>query len=257
MLNACCWRRKAYVEGGFALGLYLASLVDQQKNADTDTARAEAELLLDLLTPVIKAWGSDYSLKANDYAIQILGGYGYTRDFPVEQYYRDNRLNPIHEGTNGIQAIDLLGRKILQQDGAALALLQREIRAAIAASKGIVDDTLRHELRHAADRLESVVIRLQRGREALGVTAYLANAAVFMDMLGRIVWAWIWLKQATPARQSLTNERSLSSGDQDFYRGKLKACQYFYQWELPQTATQAELLTSQDSTCMDMAGGWF
>jgi butyryl-CoA dehydrogenase len=104
------------------LCLYAALQVDRAHDPDAGVQR-DAGLLLDLLTPIVKSWGSDSSLKANELAIQVLGGYGYTREYPVEQFYRDNRINPIHEGTNGIQALDLLGRKVMQQDGAALKLL--------------------------------------------------------------------------------------------------------------------------------------
>ena len=119
--------QKAYVEGALALNLYCARLVDEQKTADSEAARVEAGQLLDMLTPIAKSWPSQWCLEANSLAIQVHGGYGYTRDYPVEQFYRDNRLNPIHEGTHGIQGLDLLGRKVTQQDGAGLALLGREI----------------------------------------------------------------------------------------------------------------------------------
>ena len=108
-------RAKSYAEGALALCLYSARLVDEAHDGD-----AEAQALLDLLTPIVKAWPSDYALAANDIAIQVLGGAGYTRDFQVERLWRDNRLNAIHEGTNGIQALDLLGRKILGDGGKAL-----------------------------------------------------------------------------------------------------------------------------------------
>jgi butyryl-CoA dehydrogenase len=249
--------QKAWIEGGLALGLYGAQLVDRRHNAHSDDERHHSWLLLELLTPVIKAWGSKYALKANDYAIQILGGYGYTRDYLLEQYYRDNRLNPIHEGTNGIQAIDLLGRKIFLQDGAAFALLQREIRASIAASKETLASEFRQELRAAADRLDSLVVTLRRARETLCAHIWLANASLFMDMLGRIVMAWIWLQQATIARSRLMSRTSLMPEDIAFYRGKLKACQYFFRYELVQTRTQHDLLISPDSTCLDMEDDWF
>jgi hypothetical protein len=103
--------QKAYVEGAFALGLYAARLVDEQRTGTSEAARAEAGLLLDLLTPIVKSWPAQWCLEANSLAIQIHGGYGYTREYPVEQFWRDNRLNMIHEGTHGIQALDLLGRK--------------------------------------------------------------------------------------------------------------------------------------------------
>ena len=95
----------------------------RQRTAQDEAERAEAHLLLEVLTPVVKSWPSQWCLEANSLAIQVHGGYGYTRDYPVEQFYRDNRLNPIHEGTHGIQALDLLGRKVVMNDGAALRLL--------------------------------------------------------------------------------------------------------------------------------------
>ena len=124
--------QKVFAEGALALVLYCARLVDEAANAVTDSARREAEALLGLLTLVAKSWPAEFGLAANDLAIQLHGGYGYTRDFDVEQVYRDNRLNPIHEGTHGIQAIDLVGRKILRDSGAALALLGERIIGTIA-----------------------------------------------------------------------------------------------------------------------------
>ncbi|MFO1349816.1 MAG: acyl-CoA dehydrogenase [Gammaproteobacteria bacterium] len=248
---------KAYVEGSLALALYAALLVDKQHHTETASEREETALLLDLLTPVIKAWGSEACLKANDYAIQILGGYGYTRDFLVEQLYRDNRLNPIHEGANGIQAIDLLGRKVAARDGAAIKLLHREIRATVAEAKWCLDDGLRQAVRYAADRLESTTLALLKSRATVGANVALANASLYMDLFGRVVLAWIWLKQAAIARRRLLAGDPLDPAEIAFYRGKLKACQYFIDWELPQTEQQAALLRNLDTTCLDMEPAWF
>ena len=121
--------QKSYVEGALALVLYCGLLVDEEKTAGTPEARAEAHLLLDTLTPVAKSWPSQWCLRANDLAIQVHGGYGYTPEYGVEQLWRDNRLNPIHEGAHGIQALDLLGRKSVQQGGAGLRLLLGRITA--------------------------------------------------------------------------------------------------------------------------------
>ena len=151
----------------------------------------------------------------------------------------------------------MLGRKLLLKDGAAYALLLQEIRSAIVDSKGILGDELRRELRHSADRLDSVVLKMLRGREALGSNIYIANAALFMDMLGRVVWAWIWLKQAGVAHHRLLSRESLSTSDTAFYRGKLKACQYYFNYELPLTLPQSELLMRLDTTCLDMDEAWF
>jgi butyryl-CoA dehydrogenase len=118
--------QKSYCEGALALELYCARLVDELHTGD-DAAKARSHLLLEVLTPIAKSWPSEWCLEANSLAIQVLGGYGYTRDYPVEQYWRDNRLNMIHEGTHGIQALDLLGRKVVMGEGAGLKLLQETI----------------------------------------------------------------------------------------------------------------------------------
>ena len=120
--------QKAYVEGGLALCLFASRLVDEEKTHPDVEVREESALLLDVLVPIVKAWCSDWCLEANKHAIQILGGYGYTRDFPVERLYRDNRINMIHEGTSGIHGIDLLGRKVMMKNGAGFRLLVRRIQ---------------------------------------------------------------------------------------------------------------------------------
>jgi hypothetical protein len=122
--------QKAYCEGALALELYCARLVDEQHTGDAGAAD-DARLLLEVLTPIAKSWPSEWCLEANSLAIQIHGGYGYTRDFPVEQYWRDNRLNMIHEGTHGIQGMDLLGRKVLMEEGRGLQLLAARMQATI------------------------------------------------------------------------------------------------------------------------------
>ena len=124
-------QQKCYVEGAQLLGFHASMLVDRALDPD-EAVRRDSHALLELLTPVVKSWGSDYALKANELAIQILGGYGYTRDYPVAQCYRDNRINPIHEGTTGIQGIDLLGRKLLHADGRSYAALMLRIGETVA-----------------------------------------------------------------------------------------------------------------------------
>ncbi|MDP3293588.1 MAG: acyl-CoA dehydrogenase [Nevskia sp.] len=246
--------QKAYVEGGLALGLYCASLVDELATAETAEAGAEAGLLLDILTPVAKAWPSEWCLEANKLAIQVLGGYGYTRDYPVERLYRDNRLNPIHEGTNGIQALDLLGRKALLNKGAALKLLLSRIAATAQAAGGIAS------LAEHARALAAAVTRIAATTERLAAVGqggeterFLANASHYLDLVGHTVIAWLWLRQACVAEGAM----ALASGaDAAFYAGKLHTCRWFFRHELPKTLTQAALLDSLDDTVltMDLAG---
>ena len=244
---------KSYVEGGLALCLYAARLHDESETAQSPDARRDAEALLSLLTPVAKAWPSQYCLQASDLAIQVHGGYGYTREYPVEQFYRDNRLNPIHEGTNGIQALDLLGRKALGGGGAALGLLMRAIWADVEAAGR--EESLRHfgdELGQAAERLIATTRRL--GEAAMSdVERALANASVYLEAMGHVVVAWMWLRQALSATRALGRA---SGADADFYRGKLAACRYFFRWELPRVGPMLALLDSLDSTCLEADPAW-
>ena len=245
--------QKSYVEGALALNLYCAKLIDETRAVDAANERESMTLLLDLLTPIAKSWPSQWCLAANDLAIQVHGGYGYTREYNVEQFYRDNRLNPIHEGTHGIQGLDLLGRKVVTRDGAALTLFVQRVQACIARAREN-DDAAQHS---HADALAAKVWRLQEVTQRLwsagdpGVT--LANASVYLEAFGHIVMAWIWLEQALVARAALRR----ANGDVDFYLGKLAANDYFFRWELPKTGPQLDLLASLDRTTLDMRDAWF
>lgn len=247
--------QKSYVEGCFALGFYAAWLLDQQKSAPEDEVRREAGLLLDILTPIIKAWSSDLCIEANSQAIQVLGGYGYTRDYPVEQFFRNNRLNPIHEGTNAIQAIDLLGRKVSMYDGAAFRLLTREIAKTV--EEADREESLRglaQELRQALRTVEETTALLLAKREAAGTELFLANASLYLAMVGHVVIAWMWLRQALAA----TRKGAVATGrDEEFYRGKLQACRYYFRWELPKIRYQSGILGDLDTTCHAMENTWY
>jgi butyryl-CoA dehydrogenase len=247
--------QKAYVEGAYALCLYAARLVDEQNTGESDTARAEAGLLLDLLTPVVKSWPSQWCLEANSLAIQIHGGYGYTREYPVEQFYRDNRLNLIHEGTHGIQAIDLLGRKVVMKQGAALKLLGREIQRSVDSARvhpalQAYADSLSQAWSELASTVEALLPKLSSESERA-----LANANAFLEAFGHIVIAWTWLRQAIVASAALPEAKSQADGD--FYRGKLHACQWFFHWELPRVSLMLATLRSLDDTTLSMAPQWF
>jgi hypothetical protein len=247
--------QKAYVEGGLALCLYCARLVDDERSAENEADRRNARLLLEVLTPIAKAWPSQWCLAANDLAIQVHGGYGYTREYPVERLYRDNRLNPIHEGTNGIQALDLLGRKAALEDGAAIGLLASQMqRTAREASTIPALAPFGRELLTALGRVTDIAETLRGTREPLALERLLANAHAFLEMTGHVVVAWIWLWQALAAAKAL--ERA-SGMDAHFYQGKLQACRFFFGWELPKTAHWHALLKQPDATCYEMQDAWF
>lgn len=241
-------RQKCYAEGGLALALDCALICDDAAQGASEQERADAALLLDLLTPIVKAWPSAYCLEANSLAIQVLGGYGYTRDYPVEQYYRDNRLNPIHEGTNGIQALDLLGRKIFAGNGRGLQLLSARILASI-------EDAAREPtLAACAEQLRAALVRVGEVTRQLMARAaqpqvMLCDATEYLYMVGHLVVAWLWLRQALAAQHGLDS----APGARDAYlRGKIDACHYFFRWELPKAMATATILETADPTILEL-----
>jgi len=259
--------QKAYGEGALALGLYCARLVDELHTGD-EAQRSDAQWLLEVLTPIVKSWPSEWCLEGNSLAIQIHGGYGYTRDFPVEQYWRDQRLNMIHEGTHGIQAMDLLGRKVLLDKGKGLQMLGERIQATIdlasanrhrepadshrEPSNSHREPTSRHRERSEAISLQThahslkqawheVVQATQAAWQCDDPALSLANAVPYMQAFGHTVIAWVWLQVAMA-----------SQGEGDANHGRRQACQFFFHYELPKIGAWLNVVNSRDSTCADM-----
>ncbi len=224
--------QKSYCEGALALELYCARLVDEEMTGDASSAE-EARLLLEVLMPIAKSWPSEWCLEANSLAIQIHGGYGYTRDFPVEQYWRDNRLNMIHEGTHGIQAADLLGRKVLMEGGKAWQLLRARMQTS---SK----QAAKHEaLKTFAIDLDQAIDAVQKATHAAWANGNpqeaLANAVPYMQAFGHMVLAWIWLDIAT-------NNIAIKAVN-------TPATAYFYHYELPKIGAWLKVVQERDMTC--------
>ena len=235
--------QKSYCEGALALALYCARLVDEQ-NTGTAEAADEARLLLEVLTPIVKSWPSEWCLEANSLAIQVHGGYGYTRDFPVEQYWRDNRLNMIHEGTHGIQALDLLSRKVLMEDGRGLTLLTQRMMATV---------TQAHSVPLLAPHAAALVTALQQVTQATqaawstGVPGEaLANAVPYMQAFGHTVLAWIWLEVALTSLEKDATQSIAACA------GRIRATAYFYHYELPKVQAWLKVVERRDMTCADM-----
>jgi len=242
--------QKAWVEGGLALGLYCARLVDDLATAVDEDERLRLRLLLELLTPIAKSWPAEFCLEANKQAIQVLGGAGYTRDYPVERLYRDNRLNHIHEGTYGIHGLDLLGRKVQQRDGVALAELAAKIRATIVEARG--DTGLAAEAGQLEQMLaaaEATTRRLLATMAGGAVELALANATIYLEAVGHIVVAWRWLVQGLVAGRAIPGA---GAADRSFYEGKRLACRFFFRHELPRSGLQLALLDSLDDTALSM-----
>ena len=243
-------KQKAFVEGGLALGLFAAKLIDEADHHPISDKRHEAKQILNILTPIAKAWPSRYCLEANDQAIQVLGGAGYTRDYPVERFYRDNRLNAIHEGTNGIQGLDLLGRKILADGGQSLMVLASRIQVTM---KRAASDP---ELASLATQLGDVLERTQACIASVGQAAAggelrkaLADASLFLEAFGHTVVGWIWLDQALLAKVKLDG----ATGEaRNLYLGKISAAQYFFRYELSEVPNKLKVVMGMSGDCLTM-----
>ena len=243
--------QKAYVEGSLALCLFAARLIDDAHASDS----ADVKILLDLLTPIVKSFPSEYGPKANDLAIQVLGGAGYTKDYPVEQCYRDNRLNPIHEGTTGIQALDLLARKLWQHDSRGLQLLTQRMQQTLSQVKHPEIELLADQFRRHLATAEQTTAFLGQHLKNAELDLSLANASLYLDLMGKVVIAWLWLDMANHAEQRFAH--SQQQEDLNFWHGKLQAARYFMTWELPQIENHAAILQRLDRTCLDMQADWF
>jgi butyryl-CoA dehydrogenase len=248
-------QQKVYAEGSLALCLYASSLVEDAHTATTALARNNAGELLDLLTPVVKTYPSRYGLLASEIGVQVLGGAGYTREYPLEQYYRDNRLNPIHEGTEGIQAIDLLGRKLGPRGGDGYRLFTAEVLATLlTANSDPHCAPLAALLADALRVLEQVTASLQ-AQVTADANLGMANATPYLDLFGRVVVGWIWLRQALLASRALGS--GAGDSDADFYQGKLQAAHYYMTWELASLESQGRLLTEANHVAYYMQDRWF
>ncbi|EKF75545.1 acyl-CoA dehydrogenase [Alcanivorax hongdengensis A-11-3] len=243
--------QKAYTEAAIAMCLYGYRLVDEKDTAEDQQARQDADLLLDLLTPVLKTWPSEYGVMANDLAIQVFGGAGYTREYPVEQYWRDNRLNPIHEGTTGIHGLDLLGRKVWLAGGRGLQLLAERISADIAATTDPRCQPFASALQAMLPKVQQATDVVGRQMQSEGPGRALSNAYAYLRLVGHVVAAWMWLRQANAALKLEAAE------DADFAAGKLQAARYFFRWELSRVELDFERLCEGDDTFTQMEPRWF
>ena len=245
--SACCWRRRATAKARWRWSCTARAWSTSCTPATTPRRRA-SHLLLEVLTPIAKSWPSEWCLEANSLAIQVLGGYGYTRDFPVEQYWRDNRLNMIHEGTHGIQALDLLGRKVVMGDGAGLTLLCETIEATIARARGV------QPLAPHADALAAAVCssssrrRVRPGRPARPQEA-LANATPYLQAFGHVVVAWIWLDVANLRGRVGRRCGAARPAAPPAATSSTTSCR--------RSAPGCGVVERRDDTCRTMAEDWF
>ncbi|RKH10251.1 acyl-CoA dehydrogenase [Corallococcus sp. CA047B] len=239
-------RQKAIVEGGLALLLATSTQADLANHAPDEAARQRAHLLLDLLTPIAKTFPAEKGFESNALALQIHGGYGYSSEYLPEAWLRDQKLNSIHEGTTGIQGLDLLGRKAVAGGGAALQALDEEVRATTARARVAgVEPAWSDALEDALQQATSLTLELGARGMAGEVDSMLRHSADFLELFSVVAVAWRWLAQAAAAKEALGRN---AAGDARFYEGKLAAAQYWFAVEVPRVPLLAHLCrTGEDS----------
>jgi butyryl-CoA dehydrogenase len=246
--------QKSVVEGSLALNLY-CSLLSDFIHVEEGDAKERANLLLDLLTPIAKSYPSEMCCLSTSAAVQVLGGAGYTTDFTVEQFYRDARIHPIHEGTTAIHGIDLLGRKITIHNGKAIQIFFEEVNKTMAeasneASLQPFEEKLQKSLSNAQQATGYLLGLAGKGE----TEKFLADATLYLEMFGIITIAWQWLNQGIVAQQKLNDAHE---ADQNFYQGKLATMRYFYEYELVKVDSLVKRLQSTDNVTIEMQSDWF
>ncbi|MGK7311864.1 MAG: acyl-CoA dehydrogenase [Candidatus Longimicrobiales bacterium M2_2A_002] len=243
---------KVYVEGLRSLSLYIARCFDGiALTGDPDEER-RLQGIVDFLIPIAKAYTTERAMDVCDLAVQVYGGYGYIKEYPVEQLFRDTRITPIYEGTNGIQAMDLLFRKLGQDGGRPILDLSDEMRDTIAAAAE-VEATAR-----LADAVEKALIRFEEVGRHMGQTAMFgrlpvaaAHAHPFLEVCGDLVVAWMLLWRARIAAEALA--AGAKRKDEAFYQGQIRSAEYFVQNNLPVTLGKMDVILSGSSVVVDMS----
>jgi len=238
-------KQKSIVEGGLCLLAATARYADLEEHGASEEDRIHAHFMLELLIPVAKSFPAERGFESNSLAVQIHGGYGYTTEYPVESWFKEQKLNSIHEGTTGIHSIDLLGRKVMMKDGAVLKAFRQEVLRDLEAaiSAGVEKDWC-DSLRQALTTVEELTAHLSKLGDVQAMTLHSVD---YLELFSTVAMSWLWIKQATAA----------IGQDSDFYRGKLQAAQYWIKTELPKIEHLAELCRSGEDSYGQMQDAWF
>ncbi len=245
--------QKSITEGSLALLIFCGLLGDKLSHESDLLKKGELEALLDLLIPIAKSFPSEMGLQSTSMAVQVLGGAGYTTDFPVEQYYREARIHPIHEGTTGIHGLDLLGRKLLIQEGLGWKMLQKELQATLEEAKTLPDlESLCQQFEKYCQEFTKSTAQLLFKRNQ-GPDYFLADASLFLEGAGLLCMGWMWLKQAITAQKALNQ----GSKEQDFHLGKIETARYTFAYELVKLNGIMERFASTNYPTLTMKTNWF
>jgi alkylation response protein AidB-like acyl-CoA dehydrogenase len=247
--------QRAVVEGSIALVLQCSKYSDMERTLSGEE-KEKITLLLDLLTPVAKSYPSEMGILSISAGMQCLGGYGYCDEFPLELYYRDARIHPIHEGTTGIQGITLLGRNVTMKNGAAFKLFLAEVEGAIRQAEDFAGlKPYAQSLKEGVERLAKVTLHLIGVAQSKGPEVFLADATLYLEFFGIICIAWQWLLQALAAQKALS--KNSAGAEADFYQGKIYTFRYFFKYELPKIEGLAKRLLDADGMTVEMKESFF
>ncbi len=247
--------QRAVVEGSMSLIFQCAWYADLGRVLSGEE-KEKNELLLDLLTPVAKSYPSEMGIPSVSAGVQILGGYGYCDEFPLEQFYRDARIHPIHEGTTGIQGITLLGRNVTMKNGKAIKLFLGEVQATIKKAEEVPElKSYAQELKEALDKLTKVTLHLIGVAQSKGPDVFLADSTLYLEFFGIVSVAWQWFLQALSIQKALNLKPS--GTEADFYRGKFYTFRYFFRYELPKIEGLAKRLMDADGLTVEMKDSYF
>jgi alkylation response protein AidB-like acyl-CoA dehydrogenase len=247
--------QRAVVEGSFSLLMQCSLYADLARVLEGEE-KEENELLLDLLTPIAKTYPSEMGIQSVSQGLQILGGYGYCDEFPLELYYRDARIHPIHEGTTGIHGLDLLGRKVVMKGGKAAQLYIQEVEKTIGLAREVPSlAPYASLLQEALEKLKQITARLIQVSQEKGPEYFLADATLYLEFFGIIAVAWQWLLQGLTIQQAL--QKKFSQDEESFYQGKFQTLRYFFHYELPKIEGLARRLWEGDGLTVDMKADLF
>jgi alkylation response protein AidB-like acyl-CoA dehydrogenase len=242
--------QRSVVEGALALLTQCARYADLTIVL-TGEEKEKNELLLDLLTPVAKSYPSEMGLLSISAGLQCLGGSGYCDDYPLEQYCRDARIHPIHEGTTGIHGLDLLGRKVMMRGGKAYKLYLKEVEGTIQGAEKFEElQSYAQKLKQSLGMLQKVTVHLMELGKKGDPELFLADATLYLEFFGVVSVAWQWLVQAIAIVKGLRNKPS--GAEANFYNGKFFAFRYFFEYELPKIEGLARRLMNDDGLTVEI-----
>ncbi|HUH74449.1 MAG TPA: acyl-CoA dehydrogenase [Chitinophagales bacterium] len=231
--------QKSFIEGALSLEMQ-CSLYEDMSRVTEGAEKKKYQLLLDTLTPIAKSYPSETACLSTSWALQCLGGYGFTTDFPLEQYYREVRIHPIHEGTTAIHGMDLLGRKIMAKNGQAVMLLAQEILKEIETAKQSEETKpFAEQLEKNLGIIQKTTMHLMGVAQKEGPTQFLSDATLYLEMMGIIAMSWQWMKISNVA-----NNEIAQNGADDFLHSKITCMKYYFEYELIKVSYLSKRLTS-------------